>query len=327
MEIGFSGGAVYLRDLGSANGILVNGMKVGGGRSDPATFLLGKKENIIQIGKKNSPWLSQLNVPQEERRYRMVVAGDEPQMRHVVKTLFEHEYDIIEAEDGEEALDVCLRENPDIVILDWQMPKIEGVSVCKHLKCNLRTSHIPVVMLTGRKEGVDRIMGIEAGADDYIIKPPDFEEFQVRINALLSRMLHFRDFNWLTGLTSETGFCNEVNCQLENSSNKKDFEFLFISIQNLGIVHHKNGNGAAEEFIKRIAELLWSESLKIEQTVVGQLRIGLWSIFTLAKNRRTLERSLKENLAKVLDNSPIRFKIKSQSANKFTNFYDVCNIL
>ncbi len=95
MEIGFSGGAVYLRDLGSANGILVNGMKVGGGRSDPATFLLGKKENIIQIGKKNSPWLSQLNVPQEERRYRMVVAGDEPQMRHVVKTLFEHEYDII----------------------------------------------------------------------------------------------------------------------------------------------------------------------------------------------------------------------------------------
>ena len=95
VEIGFSGGAAYVSDLGSANGTLVNGMRMGGGHSESAIFILDKKENIIQIGKKNSPWIFQLNVPQQSERYRMVIADDEDDMRMIVRGLFEEDYEII----------------------------------------------------------------------------------------------------------------------------------------------------------------------------------------------------------------------------------------
>lgn len=94
---------------------------------------------------------------------------------------------VIQAEDGPEAIELAKREKPDIIILDLMMPSMEGTEVCKILKKDDATSHIPIIMLTAKGEEVDRIVGLELGADDYITKPFSPRELILRVKAVLKR--------------------------------------------------------------------------------------------------------------------------------------------
>jgi two-component system phosphate regulon response regulator PhoB len=91
------------------------------------------------------------------------------------------------AADGEEALLRVAEEPPDLVVLDWMLPKVSGVEVCRQLRAGVETRRIPVLMLTARGEEGDKVRGLDTGADDYVVKPFSMSELAARIRALLRR--------------------------------------------------------------------------------------------------------------------------------------------
>ncbi len=97
-------------------------------------------------------------------------------------------YRVISASDGEDALDAANREHPDIVILDLMLPGMDGLEVCKALKGGAKTARIPIIMLTAKAQESDKVIGLELGADDYMIKPFSPRELVARIKAVLRRM-------------------------------------------------------------------------------------------------------------------------------------------
>ena len=95
---------------------------------------------------------------------------------------------VTQADNGEDAMVLVDEEEPDIIILDWMMPKVSGIEVCRRLKMRPETRGIPVIMLSARAEEVDRIRGLETGADDYVVKPYSVLELMARARAQLRRV-------------------------------------------------------------------------------------------------------------------------------------------
>ena len=118
----------------------------------------------------------------------ILLAEDEPAQVEVISyNLREEGYRIAVALDGERALALTEEIRPDLVILDWMLPEVSGIEVCRRLKAQVRTRRVPVVMLTARGEERDRIRGLDAGADDYIVKPCSPAEMVARIRAIFRR--------------------------------------------------------------------------------------------------------------------------------------------
>ena len=95
---------------------------------------------------------------------------------------------MLEARDGEEALLVAAEEQPDLVILDWMLPQLSGIEVCRRLRGRQETRNVPIIMLTARGEETDRIRGLDTGADDYLTKPFSMTELLARLRAVLRRI-------------------------------------------------------------------------------------------------------------------------------------------
>ena len=115
----------------------------------------------------------------------ILVIDDEPQIRRVLRsTLATHGYEIAEAKTGEEALEWLRKEAPDLVLLDMNMPGMGGVEACREIR---RASDAPIIMLTVRNAERDKVAALDAGADDYVVKPFGIEELLARIRAALRR--------------------------------------------------------------------------------------------------------------------------------------------
>lgn len=120
---------------------------------------------------------------------RVLLVEDEPAQRAVLAYNLEAEgFDVIQADNGEDALLLVSEEAPDIIILDWMMPKLSGIEVCRRLKMRPETRGIPIIMLSARAEEVDKIRGLETGADDYVVKPYSVLELMARARAQLRRV-------------------------------------------------------------------------------------------------------------------------------------------
>ena len=118
----------------------------------------------------------------------ILVVEDEPAQREVLSYNFEAEgFDVTTAENGEEALLLVDEISPDIIVLDWMLPNVSGIEVCRRLKSRSETRAIPVIMLSARSEEVDRVRGLETGADDYVIKPYSLVELMARVRTQLRR--------------------------------------------------------------------------------------------------------------------------------------------
>jgi two-component system, OmpR family, KDP operon response regulator KdpE len=115
----------------------------------------------------------------------ILVADDEPQIRRVLKsTLSSQGYVILEAKTGEEAIEAVRKEKPDLVLLDVNMPGMGGIEACREIR---RSSEAPIIMLTVRNAEKDKVLALDAGADDYVVKPFGIEELLARIRAALRR--------------------------------------------------------------------------------------------------------------------------------------------
>ena len=120
---------------------------------------------------------------------RILVVDDESSIRELLEfNLKKNGYEVITAADGRQALK--LAPGMDLILLDLMLPEVDGLTVCRQLKTDEQTASIPVIMLTAKAEEIDKVLGLELGADDYVVKPFSMRELMARIKAVLRRSRH-----------------------------------------------------------------------------------------------------------------------------------------
>jgi len=117
----------------------------------------------------------------------MLIVEDNEELRFYLKDNFKEKYKIYEAENGQKGLSIAIKVIPDIIITDIMLPLMDGITLCKKIKSNENTSHIPVIILTALSDIDNQVKGIETGADDYIIKPFNFKILEAKINKLVEK--------------------------------------------------------------------------------------------------------------------------------------------
>lgn len=118
----------------------------------------------------------------------LVVEDEAPQREVLVYNLEAEGYEVRQATTGDAALDMAREDHPDLILLDWMLPEVSGIEICRRLKSAAETRTIPVIMISARSEEVDRVRGLETGADDYVVKPYSVVELMARIRTQLRRV-------------------------------------------------------------------------------------------------------------------------------------------
>lgn len=159
---------------------------------------------------------------------RILIVEDDVDIANMLKIYFEAQgYEILTAGRGRDALELSRRHIPNVVILDIRLPDIDGYEVCRQLRANLRTSHIPILFLTQKDDRSDKIAGLELGADDYITKPFDIEELRLRLQNALRRATYESLTSPVTGLPSS----RLIEDQLKKLLRLQDWAVLYIGIK------------------------------------------------------------------------------------------------
>ncbi len=166
------------------------------------------------------------DVLEDSAKFVLLIAEDNAELRSFLRTTLNREYKVLEAENGRMAWDIILNNSPDIVISDIMMPEMDGLELTEKIKTDIKTSHLPVILLTAKSEIEDRIAGLKTGADSYIPKPFHPEHLRIRIRKLieLRRMLK-KKFSQDIGINVETmnlgsldaEFLNKLNDIIENN--------------------------------------------------------------------------------------------------------------
>lgn len=184
---------------------------------------------------------------------RILVVEDDFDISNLLRIYFDSQgYEVTVAPNGTEALDACRRNLPNIVVLDIQLPDIDGYEVCRRLRGNLRTSHIPILFLTQRDERSDKIAGLELGADDYITKPFDIDELKLRVQNAIKRAQWENLTSPTTGLPSG----KLIEEQLRLLMRRKDWAILYIGIDYISGFNEAYGFVAGDDVFRFTAMVL-----------------------------------------------------------------------
>lgn len=184
---------------------------------------------------------------------RILVVEDDFDISNMLRIYFQSQgYDVTVAPRGEEALDLCRQQLPHVIVLDIMLPDIDGYEVCRRLRGNLRTSHVPIIFLTQKDERSDKIAGLELGADDYITKPFDIEELRLRVQGSIRRARITNLSNPTTGLPSG----KQIEEQLRSLMRRDDWALLYIGINYIDPFRDKEGFLAGDEVLRDLAQML-----------------------------------------------------------------------
>ena len=185
---------------------------------------------------------------------KIVIIDDDPDIRDVLKlTLIEEGYEIFEASNGEEGLELIKSKSPHLVIVDYKMPKMDGPTLCAILKKDILMQHLPIIMLTGKSDVTDKVSGINAGADDYMVKPFEPEELLARLRMTLRRTERDLDANPLTRLPGNVSILNELQTRIDE---KKLLAVAYIDLDKFKAYNDKYGFRHGDEVIRETARLL-----------------------------------------------------------------------
>jgi diguanylate cyclase (GGDEF)-like protein len=184
---------------------------------------------------------------------RLLIVEDDFDISNMLRIYFDSQgYETIVATGGEQGLETCRHKLPNLVILDILLPDIDGYEVCRQLRANLRTSHIPIIFLTQKDERSDEIVGLEMGADDYITKPFDLQLLLLRVEGALRRA------SWLNLTSPVTGLPSSklIEEQLRGIIRRDDWSVLYIGINYLSGFKDAYGFVAGDDVLRFTAMLL-----------------------------------------------------------------------
>ncbi len=184
---------------------------------------------------------------------RILIVEDDPDISNMLQLYFKSQgYEVYGAMRGSAALDLARDKLPNVIVLDIMLPDIDGYEVCRRLRTNLRTSHIPIIFLTQKDERSDKIRGLELGADDYITKPFDVEELRLRVRNTIKSAEVASLTSPSTGLASG----RLIEQQLRELLRADNWGILYIGIQGLDAFNEAYGFVAVEEFLRFTGMLL-----------------------------------------------------------------------
>jgi two-component system KDP operon response regulator KdpE len=196
----------------------------------------------------------------------ILVVDDEPQIRRVMRsTLSSRGYVITEAKSGEESVESVRKEHPDLVLLDINMPGIGGIEACKEIR---RTSDAPIIMLTVRNAERDKVAALDAGADDYVVKPFGIEELLARIRSALRR---YSPGDALPPFTSK-----DVNIDFEAREVTVRGQGVHLTPKEFDVLKHLVANQGKPLTHRRLLQSVWGpdygEETENLRVVINQLR-------------------------------------------------------
>ena len=243
-----------------------------------------------------------------EKQNKILIVDDAEDTVELLRKRFRAEgYDTEEAYDGEEALQKVPEYNPDLVVLDVMMPKMDGYEVCQRLKADENTKYIPVLMLTAKGEIEHKVRGLDIGADDYMSKPFDYKELSARIRSLLSikathekkvvtektgaleQMIDEVAHEIRNPLTSIGGFARKVFNRLpEDDPNRK---YMQMIIEDVGVL---------ENMIKQLIELKSMEISQKEPVNINEVVLDSLSVF----EKEMTEKNIRVT-KQLMDNPPL----------------------
>ncbi len=206
----------------------------------------------------------------DEPRASLLIVEDDLDIADMLNAYFRVQgYEVSVVHWGEDGVEMCQKQAPDLVILDIRLPDIDGFEVARRLRTNRRTRDIPIIFLTEKRERLDRLKGLELHAEDYITKPFDIQELRLRVRNTLQRARRGSLTNPVTGLP-EGGLVDE---HLGKFLAEKDWKLLLISLGHLDAFRELYGFVASDDLLRAVA-LMIQDSL---QQSGGEGFVGHWT--------------------------------------------------
>jgi len=219
---------------------------------------------------------------------RILVVEDDLDISNMLRIYFDSQgYEVLVAARGGDALELCRKKLPHVVVLDIMLPDMDGYEVCKKLRSNLRTSHIPIMFLTQKDERTDKIAGLELGADDYITKPFDIEELKFRIQNAVARTTRESLTNPVTGLPSG----KLIEEQLRLLMRKDGWAILYIALRDFGSFNEVYGFVAGDDVLRFTAMLIGEavDELGIPDDFIGHTAANDFVVITTARRAQAIK--------------------------------------
>jgi len=191
----------------------------------------------------------------------LVVDDDRDIARFVEVNLQLHGFEVAVAHDGEQALTMATEQRPALAIVDVRMPRMDGLELTRRLRADPMTAVMPIIMLTAKGLTVDKVVGLTAGADDYVVKPFDTSELVARVRSMLRRNQEFREVSPLTGLPGNNRILREIADRVRG---KEPYAVCYVDIDRFKSVNDRYGFSRGDEFIAVLAQCLHRATTGVE---------------------------------------------------------------
>ena len=198
------------------------------------------------------------------QRPRVLIADDQTELLYLMKEMIEAAgFEVFTANDGVEAMTAVFECNPDIIVLDYNMPRKDGLEVAEDLKNNPLFAHIPIIIVTGAGDKKTKMKGLGMGIDDYLIKPVDTEELIARIRMILKRNKQVLDTNPLSKLPGNPSIQARVEREIQKG---REFAVLYLDLNNFKAYNDTYGFEAGDRVLKATANLLVKLTIQNENS-------------------------------------------------------------
>jgi DNA-binding response OmpR family regulator len=235
-----------------------------------------------------------------EAKPKLLIVEDDLDVADMLNAYFRVQgYEVFTVNWGEDGVRACQTSRPDLIILDIRLPDIDGYEVARRLRGNRRTSDIPIIFLTEKRERSDRLLGLELGADDYITKPFDVQELRLRIRNALQRAGQDTLTNPVTSLPDG----KLVDERIENCLHKPNWTMLIVSLENLDAFRESYGFVASDDVLRAVSLMVHNAIKEIgnENDFLGHLGPTEFVLITGSEKAANLQERIRSRLEQSLD--------------------------
>ena len=233
-------------------------------------------------------------------KQKILIVEDDIDVAEMVTAYFRAQgYDVFTVNWGEDGVRACQTNHPDLAILDIRLPDIDGYEVARRLRSDRRTSDVPIIFLTEKRERADKLQGLELGADDYITKPFDIQELRLRVRNALQRISQGSLTNPVSGLPEGP----LVDERLVAATKDENLAVLLVSLENLDAFRETYGFVASDDVLRAFSVMIHNSITEIgaKNDFLGHLGPAEFVLVINAANRSALQERLHSRLHQSLD--------------------------